>query len=481
MSIQFDIERQKEPDTIGNTSVEEPIDEFAEAVLSKVQMLGLELADIAGNLDSLYAKVTSQTDHLVELTSLARRLSEAAGDIDTAGANAKDKAMKMQSGNDESRTTVEEATDQINELVHGVSAMEEQLVLLNNSLSGVTKVSGDIQTVARLTNLLALNATIEAARAGETGKGFAVVAGEVKTLAGKTASAAGVIDSTIGQVSHNVDELIRKGGNTRGVADHVSEGVGVINTAVTGFFDMATEMQGDTEHIAEAASQSLSKCQLMSDRLDHAADGMKEANVDLQQADKRVAELVDVTEDLVQLVAGSGRRVRDKAIIDCVMETAENFSSQFEAELDSGRVTREQLFDEQYRPIEGTDPAQYMTGFVDMTDRLVEPVIESLLEKDRRIVFCAAVDRNGFLPTHNRKFSHPQRPGDPEWNQGHCRNRRIFNDRTGLACGRNTKPFLLQTYRRDMGNGEHVLMYDCSAPIYVKGKHWGGFRMGYTA
>lgn len=96
---------------------------------------------------------------------------------------------------------------------------------------------------------------------------------------------------------------------------------------------------------------------------------------------------------------------------------------------------------------------------------------------DERVAFCAAVDENGYLPTHNRKFSHPQRPGDPTWNTANCRNRRIFNDRVGLAAGRNTEPFLLQTYRRDMGGGQFVLMKDISAPIIVNGRHWGGLRL----
>ena len=47
------------------------------------------------------------------------------------------------------------------------------------------------------------------------------------------------------------------------------------------------------------------------------------------------------------------------------------------------------------------------------------------------------------------------------------------------SAGRNTKPFLLQTYRRDMGGGQFALMKDASAPIYVRGRHWGGFRIGY--
>jgi methyl-accepting chemotaxis protein len=43
----------------------------------------------------------------------------------------------------------------------------------------------------------------------------------------------------------------------------------------------------------------------------------------------------------------------------------------------------------------------------------------------------------------------------------------------------NTKPFLLQTYRRDMGGGKFVLMKDVSSPIIVGGRRWGAFRMGF--
>jgi len=45
--------------------------------------------------------------------------------------------------------------------------------------------------------------------------------------------------------------------------------------------------------------------------------------------------------------------------------------------------------------------------------------------------------------------------------------------------GSNTAPFLLQVYRRDMGGGQFAVMKDLSAPIVVKGSHWGGLRMGY--
>ena len=48
------------------------------------------------------------------------------------------------------------------------------------------------------------------------------------------------------------------------------------------------------------------------------------------------------------------------------------------------------------------------------------------------------------------------------------------------AAGRNERRFLLQTYRRDMGGGQRVLMKDLSAPITVQGRHWGGLRLAYS-
>lgn len=466
----------------GNVDERSPqIDEFAESILRAVQTLSLELADVAGNVDEVYQRVTSQTNYLIELTSLAQQLSEAAREIDAAGKRAQEHTTEFEATNQESGLAVSSATQKISTLVDGVSGIEQQLRLLNESLGGVKQVSGDIQSVARQTNLLALNATIEAARAGDAGKGFAVVAGEVKLLASQTAEAAGVIDSTISEVSRNVHQLIDSGGKAISIADNVSEGVTVINSTVKSFSDMANNMQGDASSIAQASNNSLSQCESMRTSIERAAVEMQDANSALDQADKRIKGILAQSEQLIAHVAGSGRRVRDSAIMDCVKQAALQVGSLFEDAVKSGEITSEQLFDSHYEPISGTDPEQFMTGFVPLTDKRISPILEELLELDSRIVFCAAVDRNGYLPTHNRKFSHPQKANDPGWNNSHCRNRRIFNDRTGLACGQNTQPFLLQTYRRDMGDGNFALMYDCSAPIFVNGKHWGGFRMGFTA
>jgi methyl-accepting chemotaxis protein len=129
--------------------------------------------------------------------------------------------------------------------------------------------------------------------------------------------------------------------------------------------------------------------------------------------------------------------------------------------------------------VAGSQPQQHLTKFVPVAERLFPQVQEKLLAMSGKVVFCIAADRNGFIACHNRQYNQPQRPGDVAWNTAHCRNRRIFNDRTGLASGRNTRPFLLQTYRRDMGGGQYIVMKEAAAPITVGGRHWGGLRLAF--
>jgi methyl-accepting chemotaxis protein len=172
-------------------------------------------------------------------------------------------------------------------------------------------------------------------------------------------------------------------------------------------------------------------------------------------------------------------RNENEVFIARAMAAAETISALFEDAVMRGVITQDALFDNTYVPIEGTEPQQYRTRFVDWLDTVLPPIQEPLHASDERMVFCAAVDRNAYLPVHNAIYSRPQRPGDPAWNAKHSRNRRIFDDRAGLSAGRSTRPFLIQTYLRDMGDGTNVMMQEIDAPIRVHGRHWGGFRTAY--
>ncbi|NOJ46876.1 methyl-accepting chemotaxis protein [Bradyrhizobium archetypum] len=161
------------------------------------------------------------------------------------------------------------------------------------------------------------------------------------------------------------------------------------------------------------------------------------------------------------------------------MEAGVALKKIFEDAIDSGAISMDDMFDTDYIEIPGTNPVQYRTRMLDWADRALPPFQEAFLARDPRMAFCAMVDTNGYLPVHNKIYSHPQRPGDVTWNTANSRNRRIFNDPAGLAAGRNQRAYLIQSYARDMGNGNTVMMREIDVPIRVKGRHWGGFRTAY--
>ena len=161
------------------------------------------------------------------------------------------------------------------------------------------------------------------------------------------------------------------------------------------------------------------------------------------------------------------------------MEAGRELNKIFENAVASGAISLDDLFDENYVEIAGSNPVQFRTKFLDWADRALPALQEAFLARDKRAAFCAMIDRNGYLPVHNKIYSHPQKPGDVAFNTANCRNRRIFNDAAGLAAGRNTRAYLIQTYARDMGNGVTVMMREIDVPVSVRGRHWGGFRTAY--
>jgi len=452
--------------------------EFAAQLLNKVELLSLEVAEIAGTVQDMTVFVGQQEKLFAHLRELTSGLRGDIGQIDAAGreANAATGQASIQSA--ESAQAGSSALAEIRRLVDSVRAIEQRLGSLNSSLGAVRTMSANIQTVANQTNLLALNATIEAARAGQAGKGFAVVATEVKNLAGQANQTTSGINDTVNGLSKNIGELIAASSDALSIAGGVSQGVGVINGVLESFHSAASTIETKVFGIASSVTDSLGRSQELLDEIDKFFEGVKKISGDLRHADERVTNALEEGERIMNLIAETGMKTSDTTFIEALTAAAALVIQSFDRTVDKGRISLADLFDENYQPISGTNPQQFTTRFTALTDSLLPPIQEPLLTLDKRIVFCAAVDRNGYLPTHNNIFSKPQGK-DPVWNNANCRNRRMFNDRTGLRAGQNTRSFLVQTYRRDMGGGRFVLMKDLSIPIIVKERHWGGLRLGY--
>jgi HAMP domain-containing protein len=145
-----------------------------------------------------------------------------------------------------------------------------------------------------------------------------------------------------------------------------------------------------------------------------------------------------------------------------------------EEAIDNGVLSVNDVFDTEYKEIPGFEPPKYHTEYDFYLDKALLSIEDEFL-KDESVVFAIAVDVNGYLPTHNTRYQQPI-SGDVEKDKVGNRTKRIFNDPVGIKAAQNLKEGFLQVYERDTGE----TMWDISAPIMVKGKHWGAFRIGFS-
>jgi len=172
--------------------------------------------------------------------------------------------------------------------------------------------------------------------------------------------------------------------------------------------------------------------------------------------------------------AGLELTAMDRQIKGWAENCRDEIVEQFELLLTSGQLSMGQIFDTFYIPIPDTEPQKFHTQNDLYIDGSVQHILDKYLKINDKISFVVLVDRNGYLPTHNSKYSRPL-TGDRDLDTKWSRSKRLFNDRTGLSAARNKEPFLLQRYSRDTGEQ----MADLSVPIMLRGRHWGAVRFGY--
>ncbi|TCU19328.1 methyl-accepting chemotaxis protein [Rhizobium sullae] len=463
---------------------DEPEGHNAEAlrhVLSRLaeeaSTLGIDLVDIAGAIQDMAAMSARHATAFDGVTRTALSIAETNREVAVSLSETDRTAAEARHMLKESAGRLSGSIEEIGHMVRSSEEISAEINTFSKSLADVDKVAAEISTIARQTNLLALNAAIEAARAGEAGKGFAVVASEIRALSLQTSKATGSIQETLDELRIKIDRLSAAGSGARESAAGVKDKSEAMRGAFGNMEHVITQILDSSTVMAKTAEAVDQQCAGFVAQLGEMSAEVLNSNVKLQHAAKRVDSVVGLSEKLVQLTASAGVQTSDSLWIAKAQGAAGAISEAFEHAVAEGRIGFEALFNRQYRPVPGTDPVQLMAAFTELTDRLLPLIQEPVAASDERIAFCAAVDENGYLPTHNRKFSEPQRPGDTVWNTANCRNRRIFDDRVGLAAGKSTAPFLVQTYRRDMGGGNFVMMKDISAPIIVRGRHWGGLRL----
>lgn len=417
-----------------------------QTIAQQASRLGRDAAEVRGLIDDT-ARLNRRQTEAVE--ALATRLGEVQRAQRGIGDTTRDSLCAVEHAR--------EAVAQVGTEVGGIV----------DTLRQVAEAAGQITRIALQTRLVAFNASVEAKRAGEAGRGFGVVADAVKDLSAQVEASSKAILGTMAELDSRIGALARE--------IQVREGA-----APQGAFHRAlAEIQVGVARIDAAAHESGRTCEGINGEMAGIQVEMRRANDALQGATERSEAFLKIGETLIEVVAACGLDTDDTPYIHAAQQAAAQVAQLLEDALRTRTIVEADLFDEQYRPIAGSEPAQHTTRYCELADRLFPQVQERVLALSDKVVFCISVDRNGYVAAHNKRYSQPQRPGDVAWNTAHSRHRRIFDDRTGLASARNTRPFLLQTYRRDMGGGQFVVLKEAAAPVTVNGRHWGAVRLAF--
>jgi methyl-accepting chemotaxis protein len=434
----------------------------------------LSAAGVAFSVRQLASKVQSQLSGAEKIVTSADVMIATEQQTAQLSQLALAAAIEARQSSDIGRSVLGESITRMHQLSKRAVSSRQLIEALSQRSDQIQKVTLVIQSIASQTNLLALNAAIEAARAGEHGRGFAVVADEVRGLAGRTATATEEVGQMVADIQQRTAQVVEQIHQLSTDLDSGVDQVELTGQHLENIARLAAGVEGQVSEIAQGAYTN--QQQLSS--LFVAVRQMRSDLAVSEEQTRKLAEAAVQMEGQAELIserlAEVGLDDYHQRIYDLARETAGRISAQFESDLDANRVTVDDLFDRSYKLILNTSPAKYHSRFDRYTDQVLPAIQEPALSRHEGLGFVIACTPQGYVPTHNAAFSQPL-TGDAALDAVRSRSKRKFDDRTGIRCGSHQQPVLLQTYTRDTGE----LMHDLSVPIVVRGRHWGGLRMGY--
>lgn len=442
--------------------------------------------DVSKNAEKIYKNTNAIKERIISQNQSIQNLNKAIRELTEGIQNTTEEITKIVSLSEQSTLIAEKGRTEIQKtikalvslslMVEKTSRSTERLIQSTNKIN---KILRTIEEIADKTNLLSLNAAIEAARSGEAGKGFAVVADEVSKLSEKTRQAVKEISNTISELRLQSDEALKIISSGHHLA---SEGVLISESAEKELQKIIDHFKNVTDRLQKISAISEEQTQ----NLENFASNLIQITKNIEGNTKSVEEILKALEYLkkdsesLRKTASEYEfteetKVKIEHLQQIIQDFARDCSKILEDGVRKGIITEEELFDRNYIPIPNTNPQKFHTKFDSFCDKYIQDVEEEYLNKNPAFVFAVLNDNRGYIPTHNLKYSKPL-TGNYEIDLVGNRTKRIFDDTTGLKAATNTtKPFLLQSYRRDTGE----IIHDISSPVYVFGKHWGSVRIGF--
>jgi methyl-accepting chemotaxis protein len=449
-------------------------------VVTHLGQLGYETGYVLGNLHQLSDEAAAQAAIFELLSAATQQIKAENGAVVDGARVVLDQAVQIRDRSAECQVRFEESAPALRAVSEWLTGMGGRIDTITDQLREVGDAASRIGRIATQTHILALNASIEATKNVTDGRGFAVIADSVRTLASESAASAVSINTTLGALASSLEVFRSDSAEADAHARSVQASTDAMSEFISELTGRAARVSDSAQTIEDTATASQEGTSHFVDSLSRLTEGIDRSQKEIARSRDRVASLLGSANVVLQDLSASGVRTVDTPYIEAAVDAAARAKAIFEDAVARGAITREDLFDENYIPIPGTDPLQLLTKFTGFAEKNVLPLMEAVHASLPDSVYCVAGDRNGYAPANTAEYSHPQGP-DRAWNDAHCRNRRIFDNEVATRAAKNRGAPMIQVYRRDLGGGAFDIVKDAAAPIFVGSDHWGAFRIGYVA
>ncbi|UTW04668.1 methyl-accepting chemotaxis protein [Amphritea atlantica] len=368
---------------------------------------------------------------------------------------------------------LEQVLGQVRTISELASGFQDTVEKLSASSETITEILSMVKRFSDQTNLLALNASIEAARAGEAGRGFAVVADEVRNLSQQVQTATSEIDQNISVMTDLVNDTKT---NSANILEYTRNTEGFISDTSVQFTRLVHDFEGVNNQLTTISStlDELSYTNKEShSHVERIAGISGDIRDEMERSREFSADLESSTEETQELLS---RFIIGYGSFENIIQAGREWTRQIQGALEQLSSEGFDVFDRNYkRTNEGQLPEKFDVSYVDAFENLLRPMYDDYLRQKPDLIYALAIGVDGYAPAHHLKVSEPL-TGNFETDNVKSRHRRFFKgSRAEVRRATNTAPFLLQTFVRDTGE----VLNDLTFPVYVNGRHWGGFALGF--
>lgn len=459
-------------------------------IISKEMVSKEKIADLCGDVtlgcsevNAIVTRVIDTSKHVVEqqdnlkksITTLEHNQSSVISACKEAHRMTEAARSRLATSGIEVRNASDDALD----LVSIFKDLGQFINGFSESIEEINRVTKNIGSLTKTTNILALNATIEAVKAGDAGKTFSVVANEVKILAGDIKKANDSVALAINNISSNADVIV----------DKIQAGIGKVHGMETRFGKVDGLFQSIDEDISDISKEN-AQASLISDDLNqmmnvsqsaatHLSRGILDNNLALETAQDRAETVEMLCNEMFDIVVKNGFSKADEYFVEQALLFRDHIKDVTEKSVRNGMLSYDQLLDRNYREVEGSDPPLYRTQLSDWADKNWRPIFEEMIVRDSRFDAIVCTDVNGFLPTHLSKYS-KEITHDKTYDEANCRNGRIILTGCDIPAKKSNAEYKMAIYCFEDGLEENSLVRNIYVPLYFDNRRWGDLELAYT-